>query len=181
MPYFSKKAHLGSSRYWCWAFKHHLLRQHRPLSCSLPGFASLGTVMAGPPFLLPRREPGARGFDGLFPRLLLDPVLRFLSSSCFCTLSLSSEVGDSEQLERTLECGPVHRPPLERWTSRSWKPLDPGSFCTGSENRCRRRRSPSGRRGRYPPCRFSRVSPQGLVSKSELQRYPGNLKQMPIL
>lgn len=129
-----------------------------------------------------RALPSAsRSIDGLFPRLLLEPALWFLSSSCFCTLSLSSEVGGSEQLERTWERGPVNRPPLERWTSRSWKPPDPGSFCTGSENRCGCGRSPSGQRGRYPLCRFSRVSKQGLVSKSESQRCPGNLKQMQIL
>lgn len=58
----------------------------------------------------------------------------FLSSSCFCTPSLNSDAGGSEQLERTLEYGTIHQQPLEGRTSRSRKPPKPGSLCTGSNH-----------------------------------------------
>lgn len=61
--------------------------------------------------------------------------LWFLSSSCFCTPSLNTDAGGSEQLERTLGYGKIHQQPLQGQTSRSRKHPKPGSLCTGKASR----------------------------------------------
>ncbi|XP_044531659.1 A disintegrin and metalloproteinase with thrombospondin motifs 9 [Gracilinanus agilis] len=58
------------------------------------------------------------------------------SSSCFCSPSLNSDAGGSEQLERTMEYGTIHQQPLKGWTSsRSWKPLKQEHKHGGRKNR----------------------------------------------
>ena len=57
--------------------------------------------------------------------------LWFFSPSCFCTPSLSSYTGSSEQLQRTLEHGTFHQQPLAAWTSRSETSKIQGALAQG--------------------------------------------------
>lgn len=104
--------------------------------CSFPSGFCLSMTNMAPPCLHPEwriRSPAV--LIGSTKGCCWTVLLWFLSSSCFCTPSLNSDAGGSEQLERTLEYGTIHQQPLEGRTSRSWKPPKPGSPCTGSESR----------------------------------------------
>lgn len=135
MPYFSKKACLGSDHH-CY---HGLLvspsKSAMPTSSLPSGFCSpVISDAAGSSFTMSDAQ-GPSSFGWLFRRLLLDYATLVSLFQLLCTPSLNSDAGGSEQLERTLEYGTIHQQPLEGRTSRSQKPPKPGSLCTGSESR----------------------------------------------
>lgn len=151
---FQKKSYLGSSFLalgpFCVTVKNHLCQ----LSVFFSGVSLPVTSLAALHPMSWVRSPvvligSCKGHCWTLP-------LWFLSSSCFCTPSLNTDAGGSEQLERTLGYGKIHQQPLQGRTSRSQKHPKPGSLCTGKESRWwwwgggAAERSPSSQSRKYP-------------------------------